>query len=361
MANRTQKYATTVHATDPQHLVEKIIRNRIYECKYYKEKCFALTAESVIDVACDLTHVGGVFGQSIKPTPFLCIILKLLQIQPDKDIIVEYIQNEDFKYLRCLGAMYMRLVGTSIDCYKYLEPLLRDYRKIKRMKSDGGFELIHVDEFVDELLMEERHSDIILPRLTARDVLEINEGLEPYQSFLDDEEDDEEEDEGKSMDEEEDVAEGPAPRPTEKASSREDEEKDRKEEQQESSRSRRDDRDSRDRNRDRNRDRRDRDSRDRDRDRSRRDDHRSRSRRSYSRSPRRDSPERSRRRSESRSSDSSSDEDPAPRKSYKLKLKGKSKKSKKKDKDGEPKEKSMKDEIAEANALRASLGMAPLK
>lgn len=31
----------------------------------------------------------------------------------------------------------------------------------------AGFELIHVDEFVDELLMEERHSDIILPRLTV--------------------------------------------------------------------------------------------------------------------------------------------------------------------------------------------------
>ena len=27
-----------------------------------------------------------------------------LQIQPDKEIIIEYIRNEDFKYVRMLGA-----------------------------------------------------------------------------------------------------------------------------------------------------------------------------------------------------------------------------------------------------------------
>ena len=77
--------------------VEKIIRSRIYECTFWKEKCFALTAESLIDVACDLTHIGGTFGQSILPSPFLCLILKLLQIQPDKEIVIEYIKDEDFK------------------------------------------------------------------------------------------------------------------------------------------------------------------------------------------------------------------------------------------------------------------------
>ena len=72
----------------------------------------------VVEVGADLTFVGGVATGYIKPSPFLCLILKLLQIQPDKEIIVEYIRQEDFKYLSCLGAMYMRLVGTSVDCYK---------------------------------------------------------------------------------------------------------------------------------------------------------------------------------------------------------------------------------------------------
>ena len=42
------------------------------------------------------------------------------------------------RYVRLLGAFYMRLTGNSLDCYNYLEPLYNDYRKVKRMKSDGG-------------------------------------------------------------------------------------------------------------------------------------------------------------------------------------------------------------------------------
>lgn len=32
----------------------------------------------------------------------------------------------------------MRLTGTAIDCYKYLEPLYNDYRKIKSQNRNGG-------------------------------------------------------------------------------------------------------------------------------------------------------------------------------------------------------------------------------
>jgi len=32
----------------------------------------------------------------------------------------------------------MRLVGTSLDCYKYLEPLYLDYRKLKMLNKLGG-------------------------------------------------------------------------------------------------------------------------------------------------------------------------------------------------------------------------------
>ena len=50
----------------------------------------------------ELKYIGGVYSGNIKPTPFLCLILKMLQIQPDKDIIVEFIRNEDFKLVFCL-------------------------------------------------------------------------------------------------------------------------------------------------------------------------------------------------------------------------------------------------------------------
>jgi pre-mRNA-splicing factor 38A len=43
MANRTIKDAKTVHGTNPQYLIEKIIRTRIYDSRFWKEDCFALS------------------------------------------------------------------------------------------------------------------------------------------------------------------------------------------------------------------------------------------------------------------------------------------------------------------------------
>jgi pre-mRNA-splicing factor 38A len=51
----------------------------------------------VVDKAVELKYIGGVSGGNIRPSPFLCLILKMLQICPEKDIIVEFIKNEEFK------------------------------------------------------------------------------------------------------------------------------------------------------------------------------------------------------------------------------------------------------------------------
>lgn len=185
MANRTVKEAKNLHGTNPQYLVEKIIRSRIYDCQYWKEQCFALTAELLVDKAMELRFIGGIFGGNIKPTPFLCLVLKMLQIQPEKDIIIEFIKNEEFKYVRALGAYYLRLTGSAIDCYKYLEPLYNDNRKLRRQNRAGQYELVHMDEFIDELLREERVCDVILPRIQQRHVLEENNELPPKISALD--------------------------------------------------------------------------------------------------------------------------------------------------------------------------------
>ncbi|ETN71939.1 WD domain, G-beta repeat protein [Necator americanus] len=165
MANRTAKDAHTVRGTNPQFLIEKIIRQRIYDSKYWKEYCFALSADLVVDRALELRYIGGIYAGNVKPTPFLCLSLKMLQIQPEKDIIIEFIQQEQSKYARALGAMYLRLTFTSVEIYKYLEPLFNDYRKLRYMNKQGRFELVYMDEFIDNLLREERYCDIQLPRL----------------------------------------------------------------------------------------------------------------------------------------------------------------------------------------------------
>lgn len=136
--------------------------------------------------AMEIRYVGGVFGGNIRPTPFLCLTLKMLQIQPEKDIVVEFIKNEEFKYVRALGAFYLRLTGTSVDCYKYLEPLYNDNRKLRHQNRAGHFEIIHMDEYIDQLLRNDRVCDIILPRIQKRHILEENNELEPKVSALDD-------------------------------------------------------------------------------------------------------------------------------------------------------------------------------
>lgn len=59
-----------------------------------------------------------------------------------------------------LGELYMRLTGTASDCYKYLEPLYSDCQEIKYQNRHGKCELMHMGEFIDELL---HVCDIILP------------------------------------------------------------------------------------------------------------------------------------------------------------------------------------------------------
>lgn len=186
MANRTLKDAKNIHGTNPQYLIEKIVRSRIYDSQFWKESCFALTAELMVDKAMELRFIGGVYGGNIKPTPFICLVLKFLQIQPEKDIVIEFIKNEEFKYVRALGAFYLRLTASAVDCYKYLEPLYNDYRKIRRQNRAGQFEIVHMDEFIDDLLREERVCDVILPRIQKRSILEENGDLDPKVSLLED-------------------------------------------------------------------------------------------------------------------------------------------------------------------------------
>ncbi|CAN6172013.1 unnamed protein product [Urochloa humidicola] len=391
MANRTDPLAKSIHGTNPQNLVEKIVRSKIYQSTYWKEQCFGLTAETLVDKAMELDHTGGTYGGNRKPTPFLCLALKMLQIQPDKDIVVEFIKNEDYKYVRVLGAFYLRLTGTVTDVYQYLEPLYNDYRKIRHKLSDGQFTLTHVDEFIDELLTKDYSCDTALPRIQKRWVLEASGTLEPRRSALEDdfeeEEEDKEEEQPMEIDEpnghEKDNHRGRSP-----ARERDrDRDRDRKHERhhrdrdydrnrdydRDYGRGRERDRD-RDRERDRNRDR-DRDHhrlrdddyrRDRDRDRERdgrererrdrdRGRHRSRSRSRDRRDRDREDGEYRRRRGRGSLSPRGRGEDGGTREEPK-------RKKEKKEKKGEGNAPDPNDpEIIEMNKLRASLGLKPLK
>lgn len=97
MANTTAKGALQIRGTNPQHLVEKVIRSRIYDSAYWKEHCFALTAASLVPAAAGLTYVGGTYGGAMRVSPFVCLVLKLLQLQPEREVVLEYLTAVEFK------------------------------------------------------------------------------------------------------------------------------------------------------------------------------------------------------------------------------------------------------------------------
>lgn len=175
MANVTDPLVRSVHGTNPQNLIEYITRQKIYDSLYWKEHCFGLSAADVAAKAAkDLRAVGGSYGGNNRPTRFLCLTLKLLQIQPEEGIIESFVENEDFKYVRALGAFYLRLTGRPAEIYEQLEPLYNDFRKL-RFRESMGWKLSHIDELVDELLTSDRCCGIALPHLPRRDVL-VNAG-----------------------------------------------------------------------------------------------------------------------------------------------------------------------------------------
>lgn len=168
MANRTDKRAMHIHGKNPQLLVAKIVRSKVYESYYWKQHCFGLTAESLVDKAVELQYVGGTYGGSRRAAPFLCLLMKMLQIQPDKDVVMEYIHQDEFKYLRALGSFYLRLIGDAAEIYKCLEPMLADYRKLRVRQLEGKVVLSHVDEFIFDCLTKSNLLDIDLPVLQNR-------------------------------------------------------------------------------------------------------------------------------------------------------------------------------------------------
>eukprot|EP00501_MAST-03F_sp_TOSAG23-6_P002579 GSMAST32.ASY1.ANO1.2720.1 assembled CDS len=186
----TDPSAQKVHGGDPQNLIEKILRFRIYENVYWKEHCFALTAETVVDKAMELEFVGGSYSANVKPTPFMCLLLKMLQIQPELEIVREFVKNDENKYVRVLGALYLRLTGKILDIYKYLEPLYNDYRNL-RVRTMTGWEVTTVDQFIEQMLTENVSCEIGLPHLPQRHLLVDQGVLEPYKSIVEPDSDDE--------------------------------------------------------------------------------------------------------------------------------------------------------------------------
>ena len=100
--------------------------------------------------------------------------------------MLEYINQEGSKYVRLLGAFYLRLTARPADVYRDLEPLLMDKRRVRARvsasassavgvstgASNATYALTHVDELVDAMLCTPYLFDVALPRLPPRATLQ---------------------------------------------------------------------------------------------------------------------------------------------------------------------------------------------
>jgi pre-mRNA-splicing factor 38A len=176
---------------NPATIMEKAVRERIVDSYFYKDRCFALNEADIIDrVVEEVKFIGGTYGVMQKPTPFLCLAFKLLQLSPNDEIVAEYLEHggEKFKYLRALACFYVRMTRQAKDIYIMLEPFLEDRRKLRR-KGRQGTTLTFVDDFVDDLLTKDRVCATSLWKMAKREALEDLGALDPRVSPLGDIED----------------------------------------------------------------------------------------------------------------------------------------------------------------------------
>ncbi|MCH0629428.1 pre-mRNA-splicing factor 38 [Kocuria palustris] len=177
-----------------QH-VEKIVRDRIVDGVFYKQHLHGTNEATILPViVAHVDYIGGTDSQG-KPLPFLCCLLRLLEINPSEkvifDVYMDQLGSKEFKYVTALVLVYIRLVLLLARVYQTLEPFYLDYRKLRlRLKTPQfdsqtqvpiHFKLTHIDELVDDLLTKERVFDIHLPRLVPRLTLLERGEVEPRQ------------------------------------------------------------------------------------------------------------------------------------------------------------------------------------
>ncbi|ODV86887.1 hypothetical protein CANARDRAFT_27249 [[Candida] arabinofermentans NRRL YB-2248] len=178
---------SSVHGANPVFLIEKITRERILDCIYWKKDCYHLNILTLLDQAVDLRLIGTYSNMNkTKPTKFICLLLKLLQLQPPEDILLHLLNQTQFKYLTALIALYIRMTFDSVKVYSLLEKFYEDRRKlIYKDNLTPDAKILYMDEYIDNLLSpQNKFADLILPRLVNRQQLEDNELIEPRISSI---------------------------------------------------------------------------------------------------------------------------------------------------------------------------------
>ena len=167
--NFVQNYKKTIRNLAPQHLIDAPTRQKIYNSVFYQQYCFGVNLVTFVDRAQLLKGVGGIYGTYKQPSNFICLFLKLLELEPSNNVIEHFLSTRvwQMKHLRLLAALYIRFAYPSDDVYLKLEPLLTRYEKVAVL-TDEGYVSSHFDEVIDSFLKKKLWCGIQLPPLTPR-------------------------------------------------------------------------------------------------------------------------------------------------------------------------------------------------
>ncbi|KAK6460406.1 PRP38 family-domain-containing protein, partial [Scheffersomyces coipomensis] len=197
------------NVTNKAYLIEPIIRHRIQDSIFYKQYLYLTNEATILPIIIDHVKFIGGTDSIGKSCQFLSCLFRLLELDPSQEIIDSYLTQlgfNEFKYLTALILIYIRITYNSSLVYSTFDKFGQDFRKLRiKLKSPEfnkfgipiNFKLTYMDEWIDDLLVNERVVNIILPRLTPRITLVENGLIEPKQYHHEkDEEEEEEEDDG---------------------------------------------------------------------------------------------------------------------------------------------------------------------
>lgn len=195
--SRQAEYQDKRNIVNKAYLIEPIIRHRIQDSVFYKQYLYLTNEATILNVVTNnITYISGTDSIG-RPSPFICCLLRLLELDPSQKILDVYLNQSEFKYLTALILLYYRMTINNELTYTTLESYYTDYRKLLlKLKnpeitstSVNHYTLTYIDEWVDFLLTKERLIDIMLPRLTPRYKLLESNLLKPRQYYIDVEDD----------------------------------------------------------------------------------------------------------------------------------------------------------------------------
>lgn len=162
-------YKKAVRGMAPQHLLDPKTRHKIYESVFWLQYCFGVNLVTFVDRAQLIRGVGGLYGQHKAPSNFLCLFLKLLELEPSEEVIQNMLNTKcwQMKHLRLLAALYVRFTYPCERVYLILEPLLQQYNKVAILKTDG-WEMSYFDLIIQSFLKDEFWCGVSFPPLTPR-------------------------------------------------------------------------------------------------------------------------------------------------------------------------------------------------